>query len=143
LGLYSDEAAQDTTGQKYLRGYQVTDSNGKVHFLTIYPGWYHGRTPHIHCRVRVYSGSVTTYNYTTQFFFDQTITNSVYATAPYNTRGTQDTYNTTDLFYTADDCMTGNEVGTESMLSLAEGAKYAVASIKVKVDLSLPTNSTC
>jgi protocatechuate 3,4-dioxygenase beta subunit len=37
-----------TTGQKFLRGYQITDSNGSVQFTTIYPGYYVGRAVHIH-----------------------------------------------------------------------------------------------
>ena len=101
-GLYSDESSEGTLGQKYLRGYQVTDSKGDVHFTTIYPGWYSGRTPHIHLRVRTYSGTTTTYNFTTQFYFDQSITDVVYQTAPYNTRGTQSTFNDTDLFLCQD-----------------------------------------
>ena len=51
-GLYSDEAANNTVGQKFLRGFQMTDSNGTVTFTTIYPGWYNGRAVHIHVRVR-------------------------------------------------------------------------------------------
>ena len=42
-GLYSDESANSTLGQKWLRGYQVTGAHGQVKFLTIYPGWYSGR----------------------------------------------------------------------------------------------------
>ena len=42
LGVYSD--VQDPrfkmVGRKFLRGYQVTDSAGRVEFLTVYPGWY-------------------------------------------------------------------------------------------------------
>ncbi len=56
-GVYSDEAANRSVGKKFLRGYQVTDDNGAVQFLTVYPGWYSGRTVHIHVRVRTYSGS--------------------------------------------------------------------------------------
>lgn len=52
LGAYSDVSAgmgnPDTRGQKFLRGYQVTDANGSVTFSTIYPGYYAGRTTHIH-----------------------------------------------------------------------------------------------
>jgi hypothetical protein len=33
----------NTTGQKFLRGYQITDANGQVRFTTIHPGWYTGR----------------------------------------------------------------------------------------------------
>src|SRR5262249_33231810 len=39
LGIYSDvrDAAFDTRGKKFLRGYQVTNSNGLAEFITIYP----------------------------------------------------------------------------------------------------------
>src|SRR5688572_28616696 len=73
-GEYSDVSGagqSNTLGQDFLRGYQVSDANGRVSFITVYPGWYPGRTTHIHLRARVYnaSGNVT-YNYVTQLFFD-------------------------------------------------------------------------
>jgi protocatechuate 3,4-dioxygenase beta subunit len=40
---------EDTT--RWLRGVQLTDSNGQATFLTVFPGWYEGRTTHIHLRV--------------------------------------------------------------------------------------------
>src|SRR5437667_172656 len=49
-GLYSDEQANNTVGKKFLRGYQIADDNGAVNFTTVYPGWYNGRTVHIHVR---------------------------------------------------------------------------------------------
>src|SRR5258708_31892616 len=51
-GLYSDEAANNTQGKKFLRGYQVTDENGLVNFTPIYPGWYMERTVNIHMKLR-------------------------------------------------------------------------------------------
>jgi protocatechuate 3,4-dioxygenase beta subunit len=104
-GLYSDESGQqtgggttngNTTGQNFLRGYQVTGVdagagtapvNGQVTFKTIWPGWYNGRAIHIHVRVRTYNGSAVATNYTTQIFFtdadNATVLNGA---APYNTR---------------------------------------------------------
>jgi hypothetical protein len=38
--------------ETFLRGAQVTNSSGIVEFLTIYPGWYQGRTVHIHAKVQ-------------------------------------------------------------------------------------------
>ena len=52
-GLYSDVRENGTQGQKFLRGHQVSDADGKVKFKTIYPGWYRGRCVHIHIRVRM------------------------------------------------------------------------------------------
>ena len=70
----SDESVENTTGQTFLRGYQITDSNGAVTFKTVVPGWYSGRTIHIHVMIRTLSssGSVLT-EFTTQLFFDQTL----------------------------------------------------------------------
>ena len=51
-GQYSDVAQNGTDGQDWLRGYQVTDAEGKVRFDTIWPGWYQGRAVHIHFKVR-------------------------------------------------------------------------------------------
>jgi protocatechuate 3,4-dioxygenase beta subunit len=40
-----------STNETFLRGIAVTDSNGVATFETIQPGWYQGRTPHIHIKV--------------------------------------------------------------------------------------------
>lgn len=98
-GLYSDEAVQGTTGQTWLRGYQETDSTGLARFTTTYPGWYMGRTVHIHVRVRTFSGSNTTYNFTTQIFFNESDTDTVYGVSPYSSRPGRDTTNGKDSIY--------------------------------------------
>lgn len=149
-GIYSDESAYNpgggtgtvvTTGKKFLRGYQVTGAHGNVRFTSIYPGWYTSRTPHIHARVRLYSGTSTTENFTTQFFFDDAITDVVYQMTPYNTRPNRDTINTTDNVYTGTDCITSKQVGTETTLRLAQDSSHAVASYNIILDLS--STSTC
>jgi protocatechuate 3,4-dioxygenase beta subunit len=144
-GIYSDEAAYNpgggtgtvvTTGKKFLRGYQVTDAHGSARFTSIYPGWYTSRTPHIHARVRLYSGSTVTENFTTQFFFDESITDMVYQMAPYNTRPNRDTTNITDNVYKGTDCNTAKAVGTETSLRLAADSSHAVASYNIILDLT-------
>ena len=97
-GTYSDEQNQGTLNQKFLRGYQLTNSNGVVQFITIYPGWETGRTPHIHVRVRV-NNPTTIINNTTQLYLPEDVTNTVYTTNPYNTRGARTTMNSTDSLY--------------------------------------------
>jgi hypothetical protein len=102
-GTYSDESVEGTSGKKYLRGYQVSDANGKVAFTTVYPGWYSGRAVHIHVRIRTFDSSGTaTYDFLTQMFFDDSLTDTVYAQAPYNTRGARDTRNSADNIYGSD-----------------------------------------
>ncbi|PYU02565.1 MAG: twin-arginine translocation pathway signal protein [Acidobacteria bacterium] len=102
-GIYSDESVENTTGQTFLRGYQLTDANGAVTFKTVVPGWYSGRTIHIHVMIRTLSssGSVLT-EFTTQLFFDQTLLNALTTTvSPYSSRGVPDTTNAQDSIYSS------------------------------------------
>lgn len=99
-GLYSDVAQEGTAGQTFLRGYQVTDSNGVVTFTTIYPGWYSGRAVHIHFKIRdALTTSPTQYHFISQFFFNEELTTQVHAQQPYAAKGTRDTLNSTDNIY--------------------------------------------
>ena len=138
-GVYSDEQSgsvqgEDTRGQKWLRGYQVTDSKGLAEFKTIYPGWYPGRTIHIHVKVRVpATGGKPAYNFVTQVFFDEKTNDAVLAKAPYNTRGERRVKNANDgLFATKQ--ADGTTVGSHLMLDLADASEgtgkkgtYAIA----------------
>ena len=109
IGIYSDESTYNpgggtgnvnTKGERFLRGYQVTDGNGQVKFSTIYPGWYSSRTIHIHVRVRTFSGANTVDNFVSQVFFDEALNNKVLAVAPYSNRtSARDTTNATDNVY--------------------------------------------
>lgn len=139
-GLYSDESANNTVGQKFLRGYQVSDKQGKVQFRTIYPGWYSGRSPHIHCKVRQYSSSGTqTSTLTTQFFFDEQLTQLVYTDSllPYVSHGLPDQPHSTDQVYTGNNsCIPGALAGDALVLKVARTAKYASAHFDILIDES-------
>jgi protocatechuate 3,4-dioxygenase beta subunit len=75
----------------FLRGGQFTDAAGMVEFRTIYPGWYPGRTVHIHIRVHATNTILTS-----QLYFPDPISDEVLATPPYNARPGRDTTNATD-----------------------------------------------
>lgn len=115
-GVYSAEASESTTGQSWLRGYQITDSTGKVQFTTIIPGWYQGRTTHIHLRLRsTYDESDNSGTNTMQLFFDQTLVDTIDTTiAPYSSEGKNSTTNASDRVYSQQEegttlmTMTGN-----------------------------------
>ncbi len=100
-GLYSDEAMLHTRGERFLRGYQVTDKTGVVHFMTIFPGWYPGRTPHVHVKVRTFSGDSVTNTFVSQFYFDEAATDAVLARRTYASRGKRDTTNARDQLFDA------------------------------------------
>jgi len=85
LGIYSDvrDPGFNARGKKFLRGYQVTNAKGIVQFTTIYPGWYQGRTVHIHFKIRTSDASERIYDFTSQLYFDESITDQVHAQEPY------------------------------------------------------------
>jgi protocatechuate 3,4-dioxygenase beta subunit len=56
LGRYSMYSS-GVTGENHLRGVQVTGSDGTAEFITVFPGCYAGRVPHIH--FEVYRSSTT------------------------------------------------------------------------------------
>jgi protocatechuate 3,4-dioxygenase beta subunit len=101
-GKYSDIASEGTSAKRYLRGLQATDVNGQANFTTIFPGWYQGRAVHIHFKVRVFSGSTTTYEFNSQLFFDPALESAIYASSPYATRGQPTTANSQDGIYGSD-----------------------------------------
>jgi protocatechuate 3,4-dioxygenase beta subunit len=100
LGVYSDvvdtNGLFDTKGQKFLRGYQLTNEEGLVEFITIYPGWYTGRTVHVHFKIRTDPASQDAYEFTSQIYFDDSTTDQVYTQAPYDMKGQRDTTNAND-----------------------------------------------
>jgi len=107
-GLYSEYGT--LTAQSFLRGRQTTDANGQVSFISIFPGWYPGRAPHIH--VEVLDSINEDSLWITQIAFPKDICDAVYATAEYN--GTADTSNSSDGVFAPNpdrnmaDSVTGN-----------------------------------
>lgn len=99
-GAYSDETpspicnnGMDVADQDFLRGNLTTDAEGKVHFDAIYPGWYPGRSPHLHVRVDVNGMG----HHVTQFYFDDALSDSIYESHPdYSHRPDKDTDNAQD-----------------------------------------------
>jgi protocatechuate 3,4-dioxygenase beta subunit len=105
LGSYSGfESASNGSGgggssrsddETYLRGAQATNSDGIVEFKTIYPGWYRGRTTHIHAKVHLDRSTLLT----TQFFTTRDMDDVVYAREPYSQDTGRDTFNESDNIY--------------------------------------------
>lgn len=75
-----------TEGQAFLRGTQFADDSGLVTFQSIYPGWYPGRTVHVHFKIFLDERTILT----GQGYFPDTLSEPLFASnAPYNTRTRQ------------------------------------------------------
>lgn len=140
-GLYSGEDAVDmcTTNDSeaeaghWFRGGQVTDASGRVDFDSCFPGWYGGRTIHIHLQILIGEAQYLV----SQLFFDQAFTDEIFATHPeYVGFGAPNTTNSTD----------GVLAGTDptpylaATSKLADGALMAYKTIVIRAD---PTSELC
>jgi protocatechuate 3,4-dioxygenase beta subunit len=100
VGVYSgvSDPNFNTKEQKFLRGFQVTDANGQATFVTIYPGWYPGRTVHIHFKVHQNTEAQSPV-FTSQLFFDDSLSDKVFAQEPYASKGQRNVSNKSDNIY--------------------------------------------
>ena len=127
LGVYSDVAdpSFSTVGKKFLRGNQVTDANGTVQFVTIYPGWYPGRTVHIHFKIRTDSASQPGYEFTSQLYFDDSLTDQIHAQPPYAAKGQRTLKNDQDGIFRGD--------GKQLMLQLTKDTQGYVGTFDIGI----------
>ena len=132
MGVYSDfediNGLFDTRGKKFLRGYQVTDKAGKAEFVTIYPGWYPGRTVHIHFKIRTNSVASRGHEFTSQLYFDESITDQVHALPPYVTKGRRTRKNNRDGIFQSG--------GDQLMLQLTKRADGYVGTFDIGLQLA-------
>jgi protocatechuate 3,4-dioxygenase beta subunit len=138
-GVYSgfDDPREgfNTVGQKFLRGHQITDDKGIARFITIYPGWYRGRTVHIHFKIRApwapgakVSDANSQYDFTSQLFFEEAQSDKVYAQAPYAAKGQRDRTNQSDGIF--------RQSGDSLLLKLAPAAQGYAGTFDIGLDLS-------
>jgi len=131
-GVYSGVSGPGQPSQasrgKALRGFQVTDAHGLARFTTIFPGWYQGRTAHIHFKVRTTTAPAGAYEFTSQLFFDEALITRVYANPPYAGRGRRDTTNDADGIF--------RNGGQKMLLSPSEDHDGLAATFALGIDLS-------
>jgi protocatechuate 3,4-dioxygenase beta subunit len=99
IGVYSavhEPGSQSSAANNFLRGYQVTEGDGTSQFTTIYPGWYPGRTVHIHFKVRVGAKPRRGQEFTSQLYFDDALTDRIHAQSPYAGKGQRTVRNQRD-----------------------------------------------
>ena len=123
-GTYSGFAQEGTEVKTFMRGIQRTNKSGLATFVTVYPGWYSGRTVHIHVQVSL-GGNVL---HTGQLFFPEALTDAVYKRAPYRSRPGRDTRNATDSIF--------RNGGSKSVLKIAKNGSGYVARMTMGVSRS-------
>ncbi len=123
-GVYSGTSAQGTESERFLRGVQRTDPKGLAIFRTIYPGWYQGRTVHVHTMVHI-GGNVV---HTGQLYFADVVTDAVYTRSPYDRRPGRDPRNSGDSIY--------RNGGKRSTLKLVKNGSAYTGSITMGVQRS-------
>ena len=115
---FRDGSAPDEEGRgsTFLRGTQMTDGDGVAEFRTVYPGWYPGRTVHIHVKVHVGGEDV----FTSQLYFPDEVTDDVLATAAYAHRGDRDTTNGEDFIHDGENVLAigGSEAARVGLMVL-------------------------
>jgi protocatechuate 3,4-dioxygenase beta subunit len=112
---------QTTSNSTFLRGIQHAGDDGAVTFLTLYPGWYPGRAVHVH--LKAHNGGNTVH--TTQLFFDESVSDAVYATSPYSSRSGRRTANAQDGIYQGG--------GAQSTLQLARDGNAYVGTLTLGI----------
>jgi protocatechuate 3,4-dioxygenase beta subunit len=117
-----DGGNEPTGDERFLRGGQRSDADGGVTFRTVYPGWYQGRTTHIHVKVHVSGDEV----HTGQLYFDPSATESVYRAAPYADHGQPDMTNGDDGIY--------RDGGDRSLLTLSRAGEGYVGRLTLGVE---------
>src|SRR3989475_1406991 len=93
-GVYSGFGS-GASNRTFMRGIQRTNAKGLALFRTVYPGWYQGRTVHIHLKAHLVGNVV----HTGQLYFPDTVTDAVYRNAPYESRPNCDVRNADDSIY--------------------------------------------
>ena len=120
LGAYSGFGS-GSGNRTFMRGIQRTDRTGLARFRSVYPGWYQGRTVHIHVKVHV-RGNVV---HTGQLYFPDSVTDRVFRRKPYSRRGKRTTRNANDFVIA--------QGGRRSLLGLRKVGSAYVGSITLGV----------
>ena len=116
----------EAEGTTFLRGTQAVNDDGIAEFHTIVPGWYPGRTVHVHLRVHLDDEIVLT----SQVYFDPDLLAEVYGDEPYAEFGMPDTSNEQDT-------IAGDVEADGTLLHTAAGATRAGDGVVALLNLGI------
>lgn len=119
----SGNGTHDRT-ETYLRGIGQSNAEGKLGFVTVYPGWYAGRAVHIHAQVYKALDDLTPI-LTTQFAFPSAVNNEAQQTAGYK--------GNTGMLENSEDQVFSDGITTQ-MLTVSGSINGYVASITLRIE---------
>jgi protocatechuate 3,4-dioxygenase beta subunit len=90
------------------------------------PGWYQGRAVHIHFKIRSAASAASAYEFTSQLFFDDSLTDQVHAREPYASKGQRTLRNSEDGIY--------NSGGSQLVLDVTGTADGYTATFNIALD---------
>ena len=102
--------------------------SGAATFTTIYPGWYQGRAVHIHFKIRTDPDADAGFEFTSQLFFDDGLSRSVFSTGVYAQKGPPDQSNESDGIF--------NQSGGATLLSVTQDGDTYKATFPIAVQLT-------
>jgi protocatechuate 3,4-dioxygenase beta subunit len=125
LGQPGSSNVPQIAGETFLRGYVRADRTGSAEIRTLYPGWYTGRTPHIHLKIWLGDRHLTT-----QVYLPDAATRAIYGQPPYNVRPTPDVpSNANDGIYT--------QTRGRTVLSVSQSGSAFIGRLTLAVNPSL------
>lgn len=138
-GFVGGNGHQEEDDGTFLRGGGMTDENGQVSLISIWPGHYVSRAVHVHMRVHTevtltddsYTGGEIVH--TGQLFFDPDINEEVQASSPYSDNTTKETALADDSIYDDGGASSGLLTLTALGSSVSDGYK-ATLTVGVSTD---------
>ena len=95
MGTTCNPGSDDVINDMFCRGVQPVNESGRCDFSTVFPGWYRGRTLHVHFTVRIGGREAVT----SQLYFEDDLVDEILAQGYYQARGMRDTTNQRDRIF--------------------------------------------
>ena len=125
-----DKRNVDTSGSTFMRGTQIADAGGEATFRSIYPGWYPGRTVHVHFKIILDDRDLLT----GQMYFPDALSQYIFANVGvYRRKTARNTFNGNDELALSDTTRGGfcdiKEEADHYLATLVVGVNRAAAAV--------------
>jgi protocatechuate 3,4-dioxygenase beta subunit len=124
-----DKRNVDTSGGTFMRGTQVADARGEASFRSVYPGWYGGRTVHVHFKIFIDDRDMLT----GQMYFPDALSQYIFTNVgAYSRKAIRNVFNGNDELALSDTTQGG-------FCDIREQADHYLATLIVGVSRTMAT----